>query len=324
MRDLAVRYLLNFNKDKKMKEIKENKNGIAFWENPLQFYETNSIAKKFLNFFLVPILNILPSSFNKIIKKTNREADKLIKTATSYHAIEILYNYNPHRIKNPIQRFFYYIWFNLNNPKAVRNRLKLVTHEVRNALLQFNRNNNDIHILSIASGSARAIVDALLATEKVDHLKLTDNNVHITFLDKNSRACEYSKNLIQKQEWEKKYNFRWINDTASSFPLHFKNNGWKMPDIVEMVGLLDYFPNEQFVKIISLIYEHLQINGILITANIEDNRERRFITNVIGWKMVYRNSKEFVELMIRAGFKKENIKIVYEPLKIHFVVIAKK
>lgn len=290
----------------------------------LQQYETNSIAKSILNIFLIPFLNILPSSFNKLIKKTNKEAGEVIRTATSHHAIEILYNYRSYKIKNPIQRLFYYVWFNLNNPKAVRNRLKLVTREVRNAIKRFDRQNSNIHILSIASGSARAIVDALLAVETLDHLRLTDNNIHITFLDKNQHACEYSKNLIQKQQWEKKYDFRWINDTASSFPLHFKNNGWKTPDIVEMVGLLDYFNNEQTIKILSLIYTNLTTGGILITANIKNNKERRFITNVIGWKMIYKDPNNFLELMISAGFKKENIKIIYEPLKIHFVVIAKK
>ena len=112
-----------------MKWIKKNKNTvIALVDNdPLQFYETNSFAKNIINIFLVPILNILPSNFNKIIRKTNREADEVIRTVKSHHAIELLYDYHSHKIKNPIQRFFYYIWFNLNNPKAVRNRLKLVT-----------------------------------------------------------------------------------------------------------------------------------------------------------------------------------------------------
>lgn len=308
-----------------MNEIKKQNTNIVMVDNDtLQQYEINSIVKRIFNLFLIPILNVLPVSFNRIVKKTNKEAEEVIRTARSHHAIEILYNYHPYKIKNPIQRFFYYVWFNLNNPKAVRNRLKLVTREVRNAIKRLDCSNSNIHILSIASGSARAIVDALFVTETLDHLELVDNNIHVTFLDKNQHACEYSKNLIQKQQWEKRYDFRWINDTASSFPLHFKNNEWKTPDIVEMVGLLDYFNDEQVTKILSLIYTNLINGGILITANIKNNKERRFITNVIGWKMIYRDPIKFLELMVTAGFKKENIRIIYEPLKIHFVVVAKK
>ena len=172
-----------------MIKLRKNKNiGIVMVDsNTSQQYEINSIIKRVINLFLIPILNILPANFNRIIKKTNKEAEEVIRTASSHHAIEILYNYYPYRIKNPIQRLFYYIWFNLNNPKAVRNRLKLVTREVRNAIKRLDRKNSNIHILSIASGSARAIVDALFVAETLDHLELVDNNIHVTFLDKNQQ-----------------------------------------------------------------------------------------------------------------------------------------
>lgn len=304
--------------------MKEKKILISTDRNKEQHYETNSIIKKTLRLLFVPILNVLPRSFNKVVRKTSKEADEVIKTATSHHAIEILYDYNPNVIKNKSKKFFYYFWFNLNNPKAVRNRLKLVTREVCNAIKKLDRKEEKINILSIASGSARAVVDALLAAETKEHLMLTDNNLHVTFLDKNPQACEYSKNLIEKNQWEKKYNFRWINDSASNFPSHFVNNGWEKPDIVEMVGLLDYFTDEQVIRILTIIYQNLALDGILITANICDNNERPFVTNVIGWKMIYRTPEDFSELVIQAGFKPEQIHILYEPLKIHFVVIAEK
>lgn len=289
-----------------------------------QKYEKNSFLKKMINFFIIPILNILPANFNVVVRKTSKDANEVIKTATSHHAIEILYNYHPQKIKNRVERFFYYIWFNLNNPKAVRNRLKLVTREVKTAIQGLDRKNSDINILSIASGSARAIADALLSIETIEHLDLKDNNLHVTFLDKSPQACGYSKHLIEGERWGEKYNFRWINDTASSFPSHFVNNGWDIPDIVEMVGLLDYFTDEQVEKIFSTIYENMASDGVLITANIADNKERPFVTRVIGWKMIYRTPEQFAQLMTHAGFKPEQIRIVYEPLKVHFVAIAKK
>lgn len=289
-----------------------------------QKYEKNSFLKKMINFFIIPILNILPADFNVVVRKTSKDANEVIKTAASHHAIEILYNYHPQKIKNRVERFFYYIWFNLNNPKAVRNRLKLVTREVKTAIQGLDRKNSDINILSIASGSARAIADALLSLETIERLDLKDNNLHVTFLDKNPQACGYSKHLIETERWGEKYNFRWINDTASGFPSHFINNGWDRPDIVEMVGLLDYFTDEQVEKIFSIIYENMTSDGVLITANIADNKERPFVTRVIGWKMIYRTPEQFAQLMTRAGFKPEQIRIVYEPLKVHFVAIAKK
>ena len=78
-----------------------------------QKYEKNSFLKKVVNFFIIPVLNILPANFNRVVRKTSKDADDVIKTATSHHAIEILYNYHPQKIKNRVERFFYCIWFNL-------------------------------------------------------------------------------------------------------------------------------------------------------------------------------------------------------------------
>ena len=97
-----------------------------------------------------------------------------------------------------------------------------------------------------------------------------------------------------------------------------------MPNIIETVGLMDYFDDENVEKFFFHVYTHLRPGGIFITANIADNSERKFVTNLVGWEMVYRQPEEFYEIAVRAGFRKENIKILLEPLKIHFVMIAKK
>ena len=172
----------------------------------------------------------------------------------------------------------------------------------------------DISILSIASGSARAIIDILPFIER------KKRSVQISFLDKNSKAREHSLKLTSKQT-RANFQFRFLNDTASNFVKYYETD--QKLDIIEMVGLLDYFDNEKVRQLFSLIYRKLADNGILITANITDNRERPFVTNLIGWEMMYRKPEEFIELAMEAGFPKENLEIIFEPTMIHFILIAR-
>lgn len=280
-------------------------------------YETNSPLKKIFNVILTPILNNFPPSLQGFIKKTHHSAKKVIEKATTHEAIEILYkNGEPEKAKNILQKFFYYIWFSTDNPKAIRNRLRLVERELRNAINENILEGRDTSILSIASGSSRAILDSLDGT-------LTQNkNVLVTFLDKSGAANKYSKKLTLEKNYPSNYQFRWVKSTASKFPAYYQ--GLLLPNIVEIVGLFDYFKDKGILKLFSLIYKYLPTDGVFITSNIVDNHERKFVTDVVGWKMIYRNPEDFCNLAVKAGFNPSKIKFFYEPLKIHFVMVARK
>jgi len=279
-------------------------------------FETNNFPKMVFDSFFIPVLNNLPKSFQPGIKKTHKAADKIIETATSYNALEILYGHGKmYRSKNLLQAFFRWIWLTRNNAKAVRNRLMVVENELRKAVGSLIKKSENINLLSIASGSARAIVESFAqinVPESVD--------VSISFLDKSKEALEYSKKLAISLP--NKFFTRWLEDTASNFSKYFHDEN--KPNIIEMVGLLDYFNDEKVQDIFKIIYDNMQTGGTFITANIVDNSERKFVTNVVGWKMIYREPEVIWELAKRAGFKEENIKIFFEPLKIHLVMIVKK
>ncbi len=280
-------------------------------------YETNGALKSVFNVFFIPLLNSLPSGLREFVKKTNQPAKELIEKATSHAAIEILYQRGqPHKVRNFLQRFFHYVWFSTNNPKAVRNRLRLVERELIKAIRESVSNEDEISILSVASGSARAIIDSVYNPE------FLDRKISVSFLDKNPQALEYSKKLISDKHFPDNYSFRWIEDLAKKFHTHYE--GISHPNIIETVGLMDYFDDQAVLEFFSHVYTYLRPGGVFITANIADNPERKFVTNLVGWKMIYRQPEEFYEIAVKAGFKKDNIKILLEPLKVHFVMIAKK
>ncbi len=284
--------------------------------DPALNLEIESFLRKGFNFFFLGVLNNLPKGFKHVIKKTNKDAAEVIDNATNHKALEVLYSKgSSHKTVSFTKSLFKTIWFNMNNSKAVRNRLKFVKREIKNHLKSITAFDKEINVLSIASGSSRAIVETVLEGEY-----LKDTLLSLTFVDKNEHAINYSKDLSTlighlpvKTEW--------FTETAGNFLNNIAN---KKYDIVEIVGLLDYFDDEKVIKTFISIYNILQEGGIVITANINHNKEEKFVTNVIDWPMIYRTSDELASLVNKSGFEYNKMKVFYEPLKVHGMVVAKK
>ena len=79
-------------------------------------YEKNGLLKKLFNKLYIPLLNSLPAKTQGLVKKSNQSAKKVIETATTHEAIEVLYKHGELRqSKNLLGKFFHYIWFSTDN-----------------------------------------------------------------------------------------------------------------------------------------------------------------------------------------------------------------
>ncbi len=279
--------------------------------------ERNSILKSLVNLVLVPILNNLPASFRKLIRKSHESANEVIVNATNHKALEVLYSHGkPHRSRSPMQRFFHYVWFHSNNSRGVRNRLRIVKRELKDLFSEKASALLPLEVMSIASGSARAVIESLKDSGAAGVVPISG-----IFLDKNPDAISYSKALAE-EFLEGSHSLEWVNDTVGNF---FKTHEPKDRfDAVEMVGLLDYFDNEKTVDTFKKIRHSLKPGGKLITANISPNSERKFVTQAIGWPMIYRSAEDLAKLLLEAGFSHDKMKVMYEPLKVHTVIVAEK
>ncbi len=280
-------------------------------------YEFSTVLRRACNFTLTAILNSLPLGFQTYIKKSHKSAEEVIEHATTHRALEVLYQHGrTHSSRTLFQKLAHRVWFGiLNNSIAIRNRLKLTKKEIKSALdLLEQGEGNAINILSIASGSARAIIEVL---QSLGGRKKT---ISAKFLDKNPEAIDYSRQLAG--DLAQRYKLEWITDTAGNFYKHYSNGA--KPDIIEMVGLLDYFDQTKCITLLAFVYEYLQAGGVFITANIIHNREQKFISKIVGWPMVYRSPKDLIDLALAAGFDPQKTKVVCEPLKIHAVLVAGK
>ena len=280
-------------------------------------YELNSLSKKLFNSAFIPLLCVLPAKSKEFVRKSHKSVEEVVDNATTHAALEVLYrNGDKHNVRSMFDKLFHRIWFSTNNSKAVRNRIHFVKKTLSRELNQLNKENTNIRILSIASGSARAVI------ESIDGIKFKQGcKLSVVFLDKNPEALKYSQKLLKDYNLDDSNDYSWINGTAGSFVRGCKKDQF---DIIEMVGLLDYFNDEKAVEIFKDIRNTLSLGGYFITANINFNSEQRFVTRVVGWDMIYRTGEQLGELLLKAGFSQDEVQVYYEPLKLHSIAVVNK
>lgn len=289
-------------------------------KNPnLDFESTSFLAKIFNRFLLLPLFGLTPKKAGVFIfKKSSKKAAEVRQYAKTANALEILYNLTGkiHITGNFLDNIFTYFWHhNIKNVKAVRNRFKIAKRELTSAIKEiYIKKNKPVNIFSIASGSARAII------EIISDLKEEGIKINAKLLDLSPDAISYSKKIAT--DFGVYDLITWHNDKASNFVIYCDEN-WR-PDIVEMVGFLDYLNQEKAILLCSKIYNVLVPGGIFITCNVKDNVERKFLEKILNWDMIYKNEKELAEILVEGGFNPESCRIIYEPYLMHGFAIAKK
>lgn len=207
-------------------------------------------------------------------------------------------------------------WFEcFNNARAIRERKTATTRLLVNSIrVRFSRDPElPIELASIASGSARCIIEAL-------EQKPRDARVNAQMLDWDPEARRYSKALAEKAGVGK-----FVQTIAGNV---LKLNSFTFPQpiaIAEAVGIMDYFHDRRAICFLRQVYQRLGSGGTLIASNIMPNCESEFVHTVTGWRAVYyRSAAEFAELFIRAGFNPKKCKLILTPLGIYSIMEAAK
>jgi SAM-dependent methyltransferase len=235
---------------------------------------------------------------------------RLIKEgATSWRALDIIYN---HRFggRKTLTGYLDDFWIGMMNAQAVRNRFRLVKIELKDTLARF-KNEGEVRLMSLACGSAQAVIDV------VSELKNEGIKVKLLLIDKDDKALIHAKKLalergVVGQVDVLRANILKVRMISETF----------RPHVIEMLGLLDYLHDNMAVSFISRIRDQLPKGGYFFTCNIRPNPEMHFIKHVVNWPMIYRTSRELSAIVTAAGFN--DVQQIYEPLRIHGVIIAKK
>lgn len=235
---------------------------------------------------------------------------RIIKeNAAGWKALDIIYNYFQRDKENIFTNF----WLSIKNAQAVRNRLKLTKFLLMKNIESLSNKVREIRLISIASGSAQAVIEAI-AEEKEKRILVKG-----ILIDIDPTALDHAKKLAQRFGVEDKFLF--INKTASAISeigREFK------PNLIEMVGFLEYRSKEKAIKLIKVIYQVLKKEGIFLVSHIAPNLEKFFLKEVINWPMKYRTLKELAKIISLGSFSLENCTFYAEPFKIHYIAECKK
>lgn len=228
--------------------------------------------------------------------------------AASWKALEVIYNRPSGQVRN-VGGFVDDFWNDSVNSKAIRNRLKLVKKEIKSAILQFS-GQEEVRILSLAAGSAQAVIEVMSELP-------AEVRVKALLVDIDPTALKYAKKLAEK------YGVVDQIETieASVAQVRRISRDFK-PNVIEMLGLLDYIPQQKAIRLVEKIRESLDPHGIFLTCNIAPNREMHFLKYVINWEMIYRSPVDLEEVIAGAGF--DDYRLVYEPLKLHGIAVARR
>lgn len=237
------------------------------------------------------------------------EMMQIRKGAASWKALNLIYN---HRFgeKKTLGGLIDDFWIGMINAQAVRNRFKMVKREVRQELLSF-RHEPEVRIISLACGSAQAILEVIAEFKKAGVL------VRALLVDIDQTAIDYASRLAQELDVADRVETRKMNVFRASRLVRDFN-----PHVVEMLGLLDYLNRDQAIWLIGGIYRELMPDGLFLTCNIAPNPERAFLKWVIDWEMVYRRPEDLVDVIASSGFA--DYRLIYEPLNVHGIVAARK
>ena len=281
--------------------------------------ERHTLAEKIIRIVSVPILNNIPGSvIQGAMKSTSRDAEEVVSKGGSTHAMDVMYDRPGRKLfsRGVFEGIADSFWHHcISQPKAIRNRLKIVELAVENILREkLAKDGGNVVILNLGGGTSRSIIDVL---KKLRNSYSIDG-VKVINIDRDPAAIETCRlNVAGEGLME---NFTWINDDVFNMGKSVKEG---TVDIVEMIGILDYLTDEKVQEILRLIHAVLKPGGTLITANVHPNREMKMLRRM-GWpKMYFRTARDF-EKVLRSVWPEPKPDVVVEPLRVHNIAILRK
>ena len=245
------------------------------------------------------------SGINKFIR---------VKAATS-HALEMHYTYDEHvqncHMDSVITRYMSDLWMKHSaSSRAIRNRYAVVVQLLMEVCVDMMEKYGEVQIFSLASGSARAVVDALKAV----HICYPHNRIAVLLVDFDPTALKKARADIERDapfvEFTAKvgnvYRLEKITSRVEEFA----------PNIIEMIGFLDYIDDHQAPRILRRLYDFEPDH--FMTCNVIPTLEAIALHAVVMWpRMVYRTTQELSMTLSAGGFC--NADIYAEPYHIHAV-----
>jgi len=270
--------------------------------------------------------------------------------SATWRVLDFLYNHESSQDYTSLSDWFHAPWSTLDefwvsnrNAQAVRNRFIITKRLLRKEIERAAENKDVIKILSLASGSAEALIQVVAEMNQ-----RLDTTVQAHLVDVKRGALEKAEELACKHGVRDKITVEQttvgssLDGISGSKFLERRHSAprrekllildsvqWSVsdlgkyePDICEMIGFLDYLPDQKARKYMKQIRVIMDDEGSFLTCNIFRNLEMYFLMLVVNWYMLYRSKGGLAELPLKSGFQASDVHI--EPQCIHGIVVAQK
>ncbi len=260
----------------------------------------------------------LPENKGRQLWELSKDLKYISDNEASHRALDRVYSgpIAPDNLPNrQLSRLFLE---NLHNAMAARNRFRIVSREFSNAIMSRMAlgQSDNIHVLSIAAGSSRAILETTAAFPPDIR-----SRIKVRLMDASKNALYDGKLLAEKLGILDQVELKQAHFLASNRYLEERYR----PDFVEVVGLNDYLNDETSTALMRMINTRMAAGGRILLSNVSPNDEQDFLHNIIGWReMEYREGEELVRLAQDAGFSSPNIQLLQEPLGFCHLISAEK
>ena len=245
--------------------------------------------------------------------------------AMEWKALEYLYVWSEHtRRLRGVDWLFSNLWNQLENVRATRNRFRNLRAELLEEVRALLRRGEDVRIVSLAAGSARAPIEAMAFLLRRDPTLLA--RLHLLLVDADPEAFRFARDLAAALAPGLERQIEMMVSTISGDkeklnPLLRCLRSFD-PNIIEMVGFTDYMLSGKAIVVFRAIREVMPSGACFLTTNVPPNGERIFLERVVTWKMRNRTEQQVHALFQAAGFT--TVRTVWEPTGIQPIYVARK
>jgi len=196
-------------------------------------------------------------------------------------------------------------------PMALRNRRKYVTKKIA-GLIKQHAENGPVTILGVGAGPGTYVQEGIVLSG-VDKSLVT-----VYLVDIDDDAFEYGMKKARERGLEDRVNF--IKGDAREIRKYLPDI---KPQIVKMIGLMEYFTDDQVKELMKVLYEVMAPGGSLITHGLVDYHNfTPFLARMLNWHIIQRTGEQMAAMMEGCGFK--NIESFETPMKIYTIVTGEK
>ncbi len=201
---------------------------------------------------MILVLDVLPIRIGRglflMFSGAKGDTRTVFRWATTYRALECIYTFWERKAEGKTNQSDDFWQTFLNNARAIRNRLRLLKQEARKTIQEVAEKKGEVNLLSLGSGSARGVL------EVVKDIK-SQCSIQVRLIDTSRRAISFSKELAHIYGI---HDIEWYRDWAQNLGEYCEDF---RPDVVEMAGLLDYFPREEALKLLQKIFQVIARNS---------------------------------------------------------------